>query len=129
VDEIGNVMRELAAGFDAAWNGRDADALAAFFTDDADFGNAAGEVFRGIEGIRRHYREGVFPSLPVGLPHKTTPEDIRFVAQDVIIGNGTVRLFLESREAAEYAEMRVTAIMVKEGNRWLLSAVRLMVPA
>lgn len=121
-------IRSLGVELDDAWNSRDADTLAGLFCHDADFRNAAGLMLRGREEIRRHYTAEVFPTLPVGLLHETIPAHIRFVTPDVAVGDGEVRLFEEDSEAVEYPPLLVSSVLVKEEDRWLISAVRLAKP-
>lgn len=121
-------IRALGVELDDAWNSRDADTLAGLFCHDGDFRNAAGVMLRGRGQIRRHYAEEVFPALPEGLLHETIPAHIRFVAPDVAVGDGEVRLFEEDSKAAEYPPLLVTSVLLREEDRWLISAVRLARP-
>jgi uncharacterized protein (TIGR02246 family) len=130
-NELDVVFEELVNKFDAAWNGRDPDALGVLLTEDADFQFYYGLLVRGRERIKRYYREKVFPYLPEGLKHITRSYKVRQLTDKVVIADGRVDLVDEDEEDPEKRlqhRLKVTTVVVKEEKGWRYSAVRIMVP-
>jgi uncharacterized protein (TIGR02246 family) len=130
--ELDEVSSRLTSDFDAAWNARDAEALASLFHEHADFQFYNGLVLRGRRLIQRVYASSIFPSLPEGLRHKTEPERIRLLSETVALGDAKVAIFDASEDDEQKRVQRMisaTIVMTKGGGRWAISAVRLMVPA
>ena len=122
---------DLVRRFDAAWNGRDPDTLASLLTEDADFQFYYGHLVRGRDRIQRYYREKVFPYLPEGLKHVTRSYKVRQLTDGVVIADGRVDLVDENEKDPEkrvQRRLKVTTVVVTEGESWLFSAVRIMVP-
>ena len=121
---------ELVSRFDAAWNNRDPEALASFFTEDADFQFYYGILVRGREKIKRYYRDKVFPYLEENLIHITRKYKVREISDGVVIGDGRVDLVIvENGEEKEIQKrLKVTTVVVREGREWKYAAVRVMVP-
>ena len=124
-------IHKLAADVDAAWNERDAADLGALFTDDGDFRYHTGRSLRGRKQIEQFYASTAFPAMPTDLRHKTVPEHIRFVTDDVAIGDGSIQITHAAtldKEEEPYLSLLLTSVVVKEQGRWRIAAVRLMVP-
>jgi uncharacterized protein (TIGR02246 family) len=129
--EIEDLSAELVSRFDAAWNERDADGLAALFSEDADFQFYYGHLVRGREKIRKYYQDKVFPYLEEGLRHVTRKYQVRVLTEGAILGTGRVDLVEvdgEGREVRVQRRVRVTTVVVREGDEWKFAAVRVMVP-
>lgn len=124
------ITTDLVSRFDAAWNQRDPDALASFFVEEADFQTYHGILLRGRERIRRFYRDKVFPYLEEGLAHITRKYQVREINDDVLIGDGRVDLVMmeDGEEREVQKRLKVTTVVVREGEDWRFSAVRVMVP-
>jgi hypothetical protein len=56
------------------------------------------------------------------------PRQVRFVTQDVAIGEGTIRVveYVKGQERV-HLETECTVLAVKRGVHWLISAVRLAI--
>jgi len=122
---------DLVARFDTAWNSRDSDALASFFTEDADFQFYYGILVRGQEKIEKYFHDKVFPYLTPGLMHVTRKYKLRQVTDEVIIGDGRVDLVVMDDDGEELRverRLKVTTVVVMDSGVWKYSAVRLMVP-
>jgi len=117
---------QLPAELDRTWNERDAQAFAALFDEDGDFRFHTGLWIQGREAIERFWGEEVFPTLPEGMRHIVTPRRVRFVTDDVAIGEGTLRL-VEHVEGQErvHLETEGTMLAVKREVHWHISAIRL----
>lgn len=129
--EVKDLSIQLAAKIDTAWNNRDADSLASLFHTDADFQFYNGLMLRGQKLIRRFYSRSIFPSLPEGLRHLTKSTRIRLLTESVAIGDTKVDLIDEAEDDEEQRVQRrlmATTVLIKEKERWWISAVRLMVP-
>ena len=130
-NEIENFSTELISLFDAAWNGRDAKALAVLFTEDADFQFYYGHLVRGRERIKKYFRDKVFPYLTEGLRHVTRTYKVRTLTDEVVIGDGRVDLVEFNEEGEKIAvqhRLKVTTVVITDEGGWLFSAVRIMVP-
>jgi uncharacterized protein (TIGR02246 family) len=117
---------QLPADLDRAWNERDAQSFAALFDEDGDFRLHTGLWIQGKDAIERFWAEEVFPTLSERMQHVVTPKRVRFVASDVAIGDGTLRLVdhLEEQERV-HLEVEGTMLLVKREGRWRISAIRL----
>ena len=129
--ELDSRSEKLVEDFDQAWNARNPEALAALFTEDADFQFYYGHMVRGRERIMRYYQEKVFPYLPQNMRHLTRSYKTRELADDILISDGKVDLTLvdENGELIEVKRcIRVTTVAQIEKNELKFSAVRIMIP-
>ena len=129
--ELENHSAPLTDAFDTAWNNRDADKLASLFCEDADFQFYNGLFLRNKAQIRKGYSRYIFPTLPVGMRHKTDLREIRALSENLAIGNARIYLTdgLENPEESQSrSDIFATIVVKKTDNQWLISAVRLMVP-
>lgn len=117
---------QLARELDRRWNARDAGAFADLFEPHADFRFHTGYWIVGKGSIEDFWRSQVFPGLAEGTRHVVTTKRVRFVTDNVVIGDGTVRVvdLMEGQERV-HLETEVTALVVKTDGRWYISAVRL----
>jgi uncharacterized protein (TIGR02246 family) len=117
---------QLPVEIDRTWNERNAHAYAALFDADGDFRFHNGQWIKGRKAIEQYWGEGVFPTLPKGMRHISTPRSGRFVTDEVAIGEGTIRLVeqVDGRERV-HLEAECTLLAVKKNARWYISAVRL----
>jgi uncharacterized protein (TIGR02246 family) len=130
--EVEELSPQLISAFDAAWNARDAEALASLFHEDADFQFYNGLMLRGRRLIHRVYARSIFPSLPEGLRHRSEPARIRLVSETVALGDAKVELLdVNEEDEQKRVQLRIAAtiVLAKDGGRWAISAVRLMVPS
>jgi len=117
--------------FAAAWNKADAKAAAQFFTEDGDYVSSTGQMAEGRAGIERVLTDQ-FAGVYKGATLKTTVTAIRFLKPDVAIVNGTFEV--SGMHGPDGKELQVrkglsTNIAAKQGDKWLIAALRGMVPA
>jgi len=119
---------QLAAELDKSWNERNARAFADLFTSDADFRFQTGIWIVGKDAIEKFWREQVFTGIPPSFRHEATVKRVRFVTDNSVIGDGTIRV-VETIEDQEQVHLNteVTAFGVKKENSWYFSAVRLYI--
>jgi len=117
---------QLAAEIDRRWNERDARAFADLFEIDGDFRFHTGTWIKGKRSIEDFWRGEVFPGLPEGMRHVVIIKRVRFVTDNVAIGDGILRLvnLIEGQERV-HLETEGTLLAIKKNARWLISAVRL----
>jgi len=117
---------QLATEIDRRWNERDARAFADLFEIDGDFRFHTGTWIKGKGSIEDFWRGEVFPGLPEGMRHVVIIKCVRFVTDNVAIGDGTLRLvnLIEGQERV-HLETEGTLLAIKKNARWLISAVRL----
>ncbi len=111
----------------AAWTRGDSDAATATLTEDADWVSGTGRVFVGRPAITKMHRD-VLSGAAKGTRHSHpgTP-NIRFITQDVAIVDGDSYMAGFHDEhghelPAEYS--RYTAVFVKKGGKWYVTAFR-----
>jgi uncharacterized protein (TIGR02246 family) len=124
-------IRKQIDQYAAAWNKADAKATAQFFTDDADYVSSTGQRGEGRAGIERVLTEQ-FAGVFKGATLKTTITSIRFLKPDVAIVNGSFEV--SGTKGPDGKELPVrkglsTNIVAKPGDKWLIAALRGMVPA
>jgi uncharacterized protein (TIGR02246 family) len=126
-----DALLQLVADLDDAWNNRDARAFAALFEEDADFQFHTGLCVPGRAAIEGFWAEEVFAFLSEPMRHVTTPRRIRFVTDDVAIGDGqlTIAHVAEEQEQQHvHLQTEGTMLAVRRDDGWRISAIRLMVP-
>ena len=119
---------QLATELDRCWNERNATEYADLFTPDADFRFDNGIWIDSKEAIENFWRDQVFAGSPASFRHVSTIQRVRFIAANVVIGDGTILIvdMIDGRERVHFEE-EVTAVGVKKDGRWYFSAVRLAV--
>jgi uncharacterized protein (TIGR02246 family) len=117
---------QLATELDRRWNERDAKAFADLFEPHGDFRFHTGFWIVGKESIEDFWRGQVFLGLGEGMRHVSTTKRVRFVTDNVAIGDGIVRIvdLVEGQERV-HLEAEVTALAIKKKGRWHISAIRL----
>jgi uncharacterized protein (TIGR02246 family) len=119
---------QLAADLDRTWDSRDAQKFAALFDDNGDFRFQDGMWIHGKDAIEGFWGQVVFPNLPEGMRHISITKQVRFVSDNVAIGDGTLRL-VKSVEGQDqvHLETEGTVLAVKKDGHWHISAIRLAV--
>src|SRR5262249_14189138 len=117
--------------FAAAWNKADAKAMAQFFAEDADYISSTGQKGNGRADIEKILAEQ-FAGAYKGGTIKITTASIRFLKPDVALSNGTFEI--SGLQGADGKALPVrrglsTNVFVKQGDKWLIAALRGMVPA
>ena len=111
-------LRAHAVAIENALNKRDAVALGAFFTADADEINVDGPLNSGREAMRKA-AEADLAKWPPTMRFTLTVTGIRFLGQDIAIVE-TAGRFNEGSVRAT----RGTWVSVRQGGKWLITALR-----
>ena len=105
-------VRNVVAGFAAAWNNHDMDAFGRLFSPDADFVNVTGILMKGRQDIQSHHAwsHGAIPEstqVPGTQPAnygifknstmKFDTVDVRFLRKDVALARVNWQLFADAR--------------------------------
>ena len=124
-------VRALGARFVEAYNRRDADAIAALFTDDARIFDDEGRVTEGRPAIRARFA-GSFETTE-GLTLRLEPGTTRFLTDDVAVEDGVAvgspapgpdDKAGKQGGAADERRSAYTATHVRRGGTWLTAEVR-----
>src|SRR5262249_37729462 len=122
--------RALSARFVEAYNRRDADAIAALFTDDARIFDDEGRVTEGRPAIRARFADSF--ETDEGLTLRLEPGTIRFLTDDVAVEDGVAVASpapgsgdeTGGRDgAAEERRSASTATHIRRGGNWLTAEV------
>ena len=116
-------IRDVVAQYLAAREHRDAKAVGELFTDDADQLVSSGEWRKGRDEI---VRGTLASSDRTGGTRTITVETIRFPKPDVAIADGRYEL---SNTQEGTRRMWTSFVLVREGDRWKIAAIRNMLPA
>ena len=118
-----SAIREVVKKYVAAREQRDAAAVGALFTQDADQLTSSGEWRKGREALVK----GSMASSQANAGKRTIAvEAIRYPAPGVAIADGAYTI---AAEAGAARNMRTTFVLVKDGTAWRISAIRNMLPA
>jgi uncharacterized protein (TIGR02246 family) len=104
----------------AAFNGHDAKAVAALWTEDGDYVDEAGNVFAGRDAIEKEYAQ--FFKDHNGVKLHVVIDSLRLLSSDAAIEDG--RAILEPPPVGSPAISKYTAVHVKINAKWLMSTVR-----
>ena len=113
-------IRELVDAFAKAYSTPDLKALAAFFTDEANVVDSAGETTRGKSAIVEMYASAFEENPRLKLEPKV--EEIRFLTPDVARVEGQTRLSTETGDASEFT--RFSSLLLKRDGKWLVAEIR-----
>jgi uncharacterized protein (TIGR02246 family) len=116
-------VRTVVARYVAAREARDAAAVAALFTADADQYTTAGEWRRGREQIRSGTTES---SQRNPGSRRIVVEAVRFITPDVAVADGPYEI--ATGGAAGGRRMWTTLVLVRTAEGWRISAIRNMAP-
>ena len=117
---------QLVKELDRTWNERDAEAFADLFEPQGDFRFHTGTWIEGKASIQDFWGQRVFPGLSEGMRHVAIARRVRFITENVAIGDGTLRI-VDVGEGQErvHLETEATLLAVKKDARWVVSAIRL----
>jgi uncharacterized protein (TIGR02246 family) len=113
-----------AQEFIAAYNRGDAKAVAAFWTEDADYIDETGREFKGRAAIQNMYEK--FFSQNKGVKLNIIVRAVRMIGNDVAIEDGISEVTPAGSKLPSTA--RFTAVLVKRYGEWYLESVRDSVP-
>jgi uncharacterized protein (TIGR02246 family) len=113
-------IRDLVDAFAKAYSTPDLKALAAFFTDDANVVDSAGESTRGKSAIVDMYASAFEENPRLHLESKV--EEIQFLTPDVARVEGQTRLSTDTGDATEFT--RFSTLLVKRDGKWLVAEIR-----
>jgi uncharacterized protein (TIGR02246 family) len=113
-------IRDRVDAFARAYSTPDLKALEAFFSDEADIVDSAGETTRGKPAILEMYASA-FEENP-GLKLEPKVQEVRFVTPEVARVEGQARLSTQNGDASEFT--RFGSLLVKRGGMWLVAEIR-----
>lgn len=120
------VLEQLVVRSDAAWNSRDAAALADLYVDDATLRvGTRDETLTGTAAIRDYFTES-FARVDPRMRHETTLVGLHALRDDVVIADTTVELVTGNPDGSRRVVRRFTTptVAVRSGSEWKLGAVR-----
>jgi uncharacterized protein (TIGR02246 family) len=115
-------VRDVVKRYVDARERRDASAIRALFTEDADQLTSSGEWRRGREDVVK----GTLASSAGNAGTRTiTVDSVRFPAAGVALADGAYTI----AGAGTTRNMRTSFVMIRSGDGWRISAIRNMLPA
>jgi uncharacterized protein (TIGR02246 family) len=113
-------LKARAEEFTKAFDKGDAKALAAFWTEDGDYVDAAGHTLRGRKAIQAAFEKQFEEAKGAKLRINTT--SLRVIKDDLAIEDGTTEVTYPGDAPPTAA--RYTVVHVKQGGQWQLASVR-----
>ena len=119
------IVRRFEDEYAAAFNRRDAGALAALFTEDATVVSEWGDMVKGRAAFSRGVARA-FERITGAMTLENTPAHSAMIAEDVIVSHGISR-----RVGPGDAEVRLayTRVLVRRDGEWLLAANQVAEPS
>jgi uncharacterized protein (TIGR02246 family) len=120
-DEV--AIRQVIADWKAAFNRHEVnpDAIAFAFSGDFDMVNPAGAYVKGKPDLREAFKTFLKNARKV-----ETVDRIRFIRPDVALVDGSYEF--TGTELKPYPKGVQTWVLTKENGRWLMTALRMMIP-
>lgn len=117
-DEAESAIRQRLADYVAAFNSNDASAVASFWTEDGvSVAGETGERTQGRDVLQKEFETFFGENADARLSGEVNL--VRMVRPDIAEVEGTTTLFVSD---AEPVQSSFTAILVKEGDDWLISS-------
>ncbi len=116
-------LAEIRAGslaFVAAFNQKDAKAVAALWTPDGEYTDDAGRKFQGREAIEMGYAKHFADNPKVKL--RLTIDSLRLLSESAAIEDG--RAFVEPHTVGAPGVSKYSVVHVKQNGKWLMASVR-----
>jgi uncharacterized protein (TIGR02246 family) len=113
-------VRATAESFVTAFNRGDAKAIAALWTNDCEYVDETGRIFRGRDTIEKEY--AAFFTAHPGLKVETSISSIKIIGAHAAIEDGTA--LVKNADGAPVSRGAYTAVHLKEGDKWLMASVR-----
>lgn len=117
-------VRDVVRRYMEAREARDAKALTALFTDDADQLTSSGEWRRGRDQV---VQGGLRSSLSASGTRTITVQFVRFPADGVAIADGPYEI--AGAAGGEDRKMWTSFVLTRGGGGWRIAAIRNMLPA
>lgn len=116
-------LQKAATDFVAAYNNKDAAAIAALFTENGEITDTNGkDLTSGRENIKAHY-EAIFADNPPALAVEVA--SVRLVAPNLAIEDGTIHLTPSNDENAPPRSTTYTAVIMKSAEgTWQIASTR-----
>src|SRR5262249_44432727 len=111
--------REAVAGFSAAFNKGDLEALVGYWSPEGEYVNEAGKAYRGRAQLRALLKKALAATR--GQKHSVAVAGIRFLRSDVAQEEGTVSL---TGGDGNVEKGRYVALWLKGDGKWHLGCVR-----
>jgi uncharacterized protein (TIGR02246 family) len=120
-DEV--AIRHVIADWKAAFNRHEmnTDAVASAFSDDFDMVNPTGAYVKGKPDLREAFKTFLRNARKI-----ETVDRIRFIRPDVALADGSYEF--TGTEIKPYPKRAQTWVLTKENGRWLMTALRMMIP-
>jgi uncharacterized protein (TIGR02246 family) len=119
-DTAKEVIAKNGEAFIEAFHKGDAAALAAFWTEDADHTDQAGNHLKGREAIQKGFE--TFFAENKGHKLRINSTSLRFLTPDVAVEDGTTELI--PPDGGPPSRARYTVVHVQKDGKWLLSSLR-----
>ncbi|MBI5248774.1 MAG: nuclear transport factor 2 family protein [Desulfomonile tiedjei] len=113
-------VRSSAEAFVNAFNKADVKAVGALWTNDCEYIDETGRVFRGRDAIEKEY--AAFFAANPGLKVETSISSVKVLAGNAAIEDGTS--ILKRADGVLVSRGAYTAVHLKEGDKWLMASVR-----
>jgi uncharacterized protein (TIGR02246 family) len=113
-------ITDLSASFVKAYNAKDAQALGALFTPEAEIEDEAGDITRGRDAIVARFARTLAGDDDGTLDVDT--QSLRFLGTDLAIEDGTASLKTSADSPPE--TNRYSVIYARQGGRWLHARIR-----
>lgn len=122
-------IRSLEQQFEDAWNRNDVNGMAAVFTNDADYINAAGKSAQGRPQIGRLFEQEMATQWR-GTTFASTCGEIRYLSADVaeVDCRWVISGIQGQRGLTSSLQGLYTVVVKRSGGVWLVTAARAMVP-
>ena len=125
-DDPTYIARQFEDAYAAAFNQRDAHALAALFVEDATIVTEWGDVVEGRDTFDRGLASA-FDRVPRSLMLENAPSHARLVAEGVIVSHGKSHRSDTTTWTADH--LTFTRVLVRRGDGWRLAANHVSEPS
>ncbi len=119
------IVKKFQTDYAATFDKRDAASMVSLFTETATMQNEWGDVTQGRSEIESLVKR-LMTKLPAGAKLEDTALVSQCVAPNVIVSQGVSRRVVPD---AETQQMFFTRVIVKRGDKWLLSATQIARPS
>lgn len=125
-DDPMRIARDFEDAYAAAFNQRDAHALAALFVEDATMVTEWGDVVEGRDRFDRGLASA-FERVPRSLRLENAPSHAKLIADGVLVSHGTSDRSDTTTWTADH--LTFTRVLVRRGDGWRLAANHVSEPS